>query len=491
MRIRPKHARPVGTVFCGIAAIALCSWAVGVAPLVATSTTSTGRATRPVPASTGHISKATLSFPPDLQYCLTNLGISCYQPAQVRKAYNLAPLYAQGLDGRGQTIVIVDSFGSPTIAQDLSHFDQTFGLPDPPSFKVIEPAGAVPPYPSDPFGADDRSGWAVETTLDVEWAHVMAPGANILLVATPTSETEGVQGFPEIVAAENYVIDHALGSVISQSFGATEETFPNAQAIMNLRSANFNALSHRVTMLASSGDAGATDLLEDTSCCYPFRVTSWPSTDPWVTSVGGTQLHLDASGNRLAPDNVWNDIPVFGPDGGATGGGPSHVFPRPNFQDTVANVVGGARGTPDISMSAAVDGAVVFYYSFCDYGRSDPATGKPPLCGPQWHLVGGTSESAPLLSGVVAIANQAAGHPLGWLNPILYPLARQGARAGIVDITAGNNSYLFCSSQCGTNAEVDTTVNGFSAGPGYDMASGLGTLDAARFVGILSGRFVP
>ena len=93
------------------------------------------------------------------------------------------------------------------------------------------------------------------------------------------------------------------------------------------------------------------------------------------------------------------------------------------------------------------------------------------------------------MSGVVAIANQAAGHPLGWLNPILYPLARQGSRAGIVDITTGNNTYVFCSSQCGTNSEVDTTVNGFSAGPGYDMASGLGTLDAARFVGILSGRF--
>jgi len=440
------------------------------------------RSVRPIPASAGHVLRETLSFPPDTQFCRTNLGISCYQPAQLQNAYDLAPLYARGLNGAGRTIVIVDSFGSPTIAEDLRHFDQTFGLPDPPSLRVIEPAGAVPPFPGDPFGPADRSGWAVETTLDVEWAHAMAPGANILVVATPTSETEGVQGFPEIVQAENYVIDHNLGDVISQSFGATEETFPSRQSLLDLRGALSNAQRHNVTVLASSGDNGSTDRLPDTGCCYPFQVNSWPSSDPLVTSVGGTQLHLDAAGNRLQPDNVWNDVGVFGPGGGAGGGGPSHVFPRPAFQDLVRNVVGDARGTPDVSMSAAVDGAAVFYYSFCDHSRVDPRTQVPPLCGPQWHLVGGTSEAAPLFAGIVAIADQAYGQRVGWLNPALYQRLGRDFRGGIVDVTRGDNSYVFCSADCGGPAEVDTAVPGFAAIPRYDMASGLGTIDAAKFV---------
>jgi subtilase family serine protease len=237
-----------------------------------------------------------LQFPPDTNYCVQNLHRLCYQPDQIRKAYDLAPLYAQGYDGRGRTIVIVDAFGSPSIQNDLHVFDQTFGLPDPPSLKVISPAGAPPPFD---VNDSDMVGWAQETTLDVEWSHVIAPGANILLVTTPVSETEGVQGFPEIVFSENYVINHGLGDVISQSFGATENTFPDKQSILNLRSAFVNALFHRVTVLGSSGDEGSTDLLADTSCCYPTQVNSWPSSDPLVTSIGGTQLHLDRATGRL------------------------------------------------------------------------------------------------------------------------------------------------------------------------------------------------
>src|ERR1700737_860137 len=241
--------------------------------------------------------------PPTTAECRTFFGISCYQPAQFQKAYNLLPLYAQGFNGAGRTIVIVDSFGSPTIKDDLKFFDQTFNLPDPPAFNIITPAGSIA------FDNTDSVmlGWAFETTLDVEWAHTIAPGASILLVETPVAETEGVQGFPEMMLAENYVIDHNLGDVISQSFGATEQTFNSPQDILNLRSAFVNAQLHNVTVLGSSGDAGATDLLPDTSCCSPFRVNSWPSSDPLVTSIGGTQLLLDAAGNRLAPDVVWND----------------------------------------------------------------------------------------------------------------------------------------------------------------------------------------
>jgi subtilase family serine protease len=317
----------------------------------------------------------------------------------------------------------------------------------------------VPTFPSDPFGPADRSGWAGETTLDVEWSHVMAPGANILLVETPQSETEGLQGFPQIVQAENYVVDHNLGDVISQSFGATEQTFASPQQILSLRSAFVNAQRNNVTVLGSSGDQGATDFTANLTCCYPYPVNSWPSSDPLVTSVGGTQLNLVGdTGVRAAPDVVWND------GRGAGGGGLSTVFARPAFQSHVRSVVGGARGTPDVSLSAAVDGGVVFYYSFCDYGRNGPG-GQPPLCGPQWHIVGGTSEASPLFAGIVAIADQAAGHRLGDLNPRLYSHPHL---PGIVDVTSGNNSFA--------------GVTGYNATAGYDLASGLGTIDAAKFV---------
>jgi subtilase family serine protease len=300
-------------------------------------------------------------------------------------------------------------------------------------------------------------GWAQETTLDVEWAHVMAPGAKIVLAETPVAETEGVQGFPEIVKAENYLIDHNLVDVISQSFGATEQTFPNAQSVLKLRDSFKNAHDHNVTILGASGDAGATDLLADSSCCYASRVNSWPSSDPLVTSVGGTMLDLDAAGNRLAADVVWND------GFGAGGGGLSTIFSRPSFQNRVANVTGNHRGTPDISMSAAVDGAAVFYYSFL-----------PGRVG--YHLVGGTSEASPLFAGIVALADQVAGHRLGLLNHRLYRLSHAN-HSGIVDVTSGDNSFTFVD-----NLGNTVNVTGFAAGPGYDLASGLGTIDAAQFV---------
>jgi len=401
----------------------------------------------------------TLTTPPTTSECLTNYGIHCYQPAQFEKAYDLTPLHSHGIDGRGETIAIVDSFGSPTIANDLHVFDQTFGLPDPPSLKIVTPAGAIPPF--DPTN-DDMVGWAEETTLDVEWSHVFAPGANILLVETPVSETEGVTGFPEIVKAENYVIDHNMADVISQSFGATEETFPSAASLLNLRSAFLNAHAHHVTVLGASGDAGATDYELNLSDLYPYRVDSWPSTDPLVTSVGGTQLTLDDAGNRLAPDVVWND------GYGAGGGGVSSIFGRPSFQNGVRSVVDGRRGTPDISLSAAVDGAVVFYFTFI-----------PGLEG--YHLVGGTSEATPEFAGIVAMADQVAHHRLGLINDDLYALR---GHDGIVDVTQGNNSFGPF-----TNSDGNTyTVVGYQARRGYDLASGLGTLDAAAFVPALAGH---
>lgn len=420
--------------------------------------------------ATGSIAKAhpfiheigSLQSPPNTAFCLKNLGIHCYQPPQFLRAYNLNSLHEDGIDGRGMTILIVDSFGSPTIKHDLHEFDEQFGLPDPPSLVVRQDAGPVPAFDAN---NSDMTGWAAETTLDVEWSHVFAPGANIVVEATPVSETEGVQGFPEIVKAENFAINHGMADVISQSFGATEETFPNNDALRDLRGSFKNAAAHHVTVLGASGDFGATNFQLNLNDLYTHRVNSWPSSDPLVTSIGGTMLDLNAKGKRLSPDVVWNDFVSVG--GGASGGGLSEVFSRPEFQDDVASVVGSHRGTPDISLSAAVDGAVVYYHS---YLPSDSKTQKGP-----WHLVAGTSEACPEFAGIVAMADQVAGHRLGNINEALYEL-KYGH--GLVDVTQGNNTLgPFTNSD-----SIIYTVTGFNAGPGYDLASGLGTVDAAKFV---------
>jgi subtilase family serine protease len=422
----------------------------------------------PRPLLQNVVERVGLHTPPTTADCLNVLfGFRCYQPFQLQKAYDLNPLYDQGINGDGMTILIVDSFGSPTIVNDLRVFDQTFGLPDPPSFTIRQDAGPVPAF--DPTNSD-MAGWAGETTLDVEWSHVFAPGAKIVLEETPVSETEGVQGFPEIVKAENYAIDHNLADVISQSFGATEETFPSAASLLNLRSAFTNARDHGVTVLAGSGDEGATNFELNLSDLYPTQVNSWPSTDPLVTSVGGTMLTLDSLGNRLAPDTVWNDLNTVG--GGAGGGGVSEIFKRPGFQARVKSVTGPMRGTPDISLSAAVDGAVVFYHT---YLPSDSQSRRGP-----WHIVAGTSEATPEFAGIVALADQVAGRRLGNINNALYHLGY--GSGGLVDVTTGNNTFGPF-----TNSDGNTyTVQGFNAGPGYDLASGLGTVDAARFVPALA-----
>jgi subtilase family serine protease len=416
-----------------------------------------------------HLGRAK-SAAPTTADCEQEYKVACYEPGQIQQAYNLPAVYASGVTGRGATIVIVDSFGSPTIKHDLSVFDKTFSLPAPPSFRVIQPAGKVPAY--NPNNSD-MVGWAGETTLDVEYAHTVAPGASILLVETPVSETEGVQGFPQIVAAEKYVLKHHLGDVISQSFSATEQTFPvpRKASVQALRGAYELAAKDRVTVLAAAGDSGAADVGLDQSTYYLFPVTSWPDSDPLVTGVGGTQLHVNSAGQPTAP-TVWNDTynkatnefadGNAGPNPLAGGGGKSVLFSRPWYQNGVKNVVGDRRGVPDISMSAACNGSVDTYGTF----GGEPA-GWSPACG--------TSEATPLFAGIVALADQVAGHSLGLINPALYQLSAEHA-PGLVDVTSGNNTVSF------KQGGHEHTVRGFTARPGYDLASGVGTVNAEYFV---------
>jgi subtilase family serine protease len=415
-----------------------------------------------------HILPGALAAPPSTAFCEQHYHIACYLPAQLQQAYDLPRLYRQGVTGRGQTIIIVDSFGSPTVRRDLATFDKAARLPAPPSLKVIQPAGPVPPYRP----TANREGWAGETDLDVEYAHTIAPGAGILLVETPTSENEGTTGFPQIVRAEKYVINRHLGGVISQSFSATEQTFPSRHSLLDLRGAYIDAARKGVTVLAASGDSGAADVKFNQVTYYLHPVTSWPDSDPLVTGVGATQLDLGAAGDNAAPPAVWNDtydVPTneymagnAGPNPLAGGGGKSVVFARPRFQNGVRNVVGDSRGVPDISMSGACNGAADMYQSF-----PGQAAGWYPACG--------TSESTPEFAGIVALADQVAGHPLGVINPYLYQLSAAHA-PGIVDVVSGNNTVSF--RQGGTLH----TVPGFPARPGYSLASGVGTVDALRFV---------
>jgi subtilase family serine protease len=492
-----------GAVVTAIAALAAASAAVAPASVAAAGPAAA--AVHVFPFATGHIVAAGgMKQAPTTAQCETDFGIACYQPFQFQRAYDLAPLFSRGIEGQGETIVIVDAFGSPSIASDLQTFDSQEGLPNPPSFRVITPEGPITTNPTNctstysPTGPDlcsDYYGWTDETSLDVEWSHVMAPKANILLVETPMTETEGIYGLPQIVAAENYVINHHLGDVITQSFGATEQTFTSPRQIYSLRSAYVNAAQHGVTVLAASGDQGSTDYFCDPSsgcanpdnatCCESTRAIDWPSSDPLVTAVGGTQLHLNAAGKRTAPDSVWNDLSstvgVTGPvyTWGAGGGGHSTVFARPQFQNRVAGIVGNSRGTPDIAMSAAVNGAVDFY-----------DTTDPSVAG--WGIVGGTSEASPLFSGIVALADQVAGHSLGYLNPALYAMAQSRVPDGIVPISQGNNTFTFCiaadvesDASCPSSSDL-VTVPGFNANGYYNDATGWGTVNAASFVPALA-----
>jgi len=342
-------------------------------------------------------------------------------------------------------------------------------VPNPPSLRIIKPVGTVPAF--NPNNAN-MVGWASETTLDVEWAHTIAPGARILLVETPGGGgPTGTVGMDQIVKAEKYVIRHHLGSVISQSFVATEQAIGPA-AITSLRGAYLAAAAAHVTVLAGSGDSGATGFEPDQERYYTHRVTSWPASDPLVTAVGGTRLNLDASGNRHSADTVWNDTynrtanqlvnGDNGPDPLAGGGGKSVIFGRPSYQNKVSGVVGSHRGVPDISMSAACTGAVNVYQSF---------GGQPA----GWYALCGTSEATPLFAGIVALADQVAGHPLGLINPALYTMASEHS-PGIVSVRSGNTTVSF------RQGGHSYTVHGFGARAGYNLAAGLGTVNARYFV---------
>ncbi len=391
-------------------------------------------------------------------------GPRCYQAAQIQNAYNITPLLNRGINGAGRTIVIVDAFGSPTIASDLQTFDATMGLPDP-SFTQITPAGSPPPFDvNDP----NQFGWAVETTLDVEWAHATAPGANIVLAVAPSNNDS------DILNTTKYVVDHNVGDVISQSFGEAEACMD--PILLNEQHALFaEAVSKGITLFASSGDSGASQPSCDPNSTAALFAASTPASDPNVTAVGGTTLTADPSTGAYQSETAWtepfgcNPPAVAASDVNCSGGGFSSVYARPDYQSALQK--NRARGVPDVAYNAGVSGGVLIFSATINVAFGLPANA------PVFFIIGGTSAGSPQWAGLAADADQLGGHRMGNINPALYSIAqaKQHYAAALHDITTGNNDV----------AEIG---GGFNAGTRWDPVTGLGTPIAAALLPLLVAR---
>ena len=488
---RPRHRALA-------AALVALLLVVGSAAVVASKPAAWSALPLPHPQVSDYAQVSSSETPPTQAQC-NSVNRRCFSPQAVRAAYNVGPLYDAGYDGSGRTIAIVDSYGSDTMAHDLHVFNQAFGLPPMcgeegvtctpgmPTFSQLSlqgsPATKAPPSKSKGTGQEDKSAWALEVALDVETSHAMAPGANILLVHTNTAETLGVQGFPQMMAAEKYVVDHHLADVISQSFASAEDAFGSTQSLENLRYAFKAAAANGVTVLGSSGDGGSANSKKTPvgkgGSTIPVPTVEWPASDPLVTGVGGTYLCTDATNTTARVlDNVSPPVNCQGqPEEEvawiASGGGFSHVFARPAYQDTLpagSTAIGSARGVPDIGLQASARTGALVYLTLPPDGNSGLICGTAP-CSTGWYDIGGTSLSCPQWAGLVAIAAQIHGGGLGLINPALYELASNPTTYAedFFDVTTGNN-------------QADPSVPGYTATPGWDPITGLGTPNAANLV---------
>ena len=367
---------------------------------------------------------------------------TCITPHALRTAYGIDSLINKGFTGKGQTIVDIVSFGSPTLQQDMQVFDQTFNLPAA-DIQFISPLN-VPEY--DPH--DDKEKWAQETEMDVQILHTLAPEAKIIVLQSPVAETEGTIGLPEYRQLEQYVIDHQLGYIVSQSWGASELTLQDTQGQQEMQQWNDllqnGTTNHHITYFFASGDTGATDYIDDYDHLATVPTVSFAADLPWVTSVGGTSLDPTDS---TPFETAWN----------GSGGGFSQFYQMPSYQkllpENVQQQFKNHRGIPDVSAVA------------------DSTTGMPVYLNGEWSLSGGTSASTPIWAAIEAVANQMAGHPLGFINPALYKLSTSATyQRDFHDVTNGNNSNL----QAG--------VQGYQAVAGWDPVTGLGTPNAENLV---------
>jgi subtilase family serine protease len=331
-----------------------------------------------------------------------------YGPAQLRAAYNVP----SDITGAGRTVVIIAAFQSPAVGTDLAAFDPSCGLPD--AAKCLStmttPDGSTPFSPS-------QGPWFIEESTDVEWAHAIAPGAHLILVEAKTSDD------PDILSATKFAIDNNLGDVISMSFSEAESC-PSAAFLADEHAAFERATDKGITLVAASGNHGG--LQRD---CNGSLVTAvgTPASDPLVTAVGGTDLTIDSSTDAYGSEAAWS----------GSGGGFSSVYGRPSYQAPFNKDK--ARGVPDVAWHASPAHPTLII-----------ANGKP-------RPMAGTSVATAEWAGVVALADQAAGHRLGSLNELLYHAAK-------------------------SNGESDRFHDISSGKRAWDAVTGLGTPDVANLV---------
>ena len=361
-------------------------------------------------------------------------------------AYGAPTMWNEGDTGQGTSIATIVSFGDPDIASVMATFDADEGLP-PVDVSQLQPAGTVPTCDAfkdiNPVTYQDCLGWIGETDLDVESMHEIAPSAHIVIAATPVDETQGMTGFPEMMTAIDYLRQHKLVDGIYMATYTAENDFSAPEEITHdLDPTLARAAAAGITLVMASGDKGAT-CFDLTNNVYPYRVATWPGSDPNATSVGGTEFDGEAQNQpypaspevRLQhPDTVWNAGNY------SSSAGLSGIYHQPSWQTGVRNITGSdMRSYPDISM----------------------------------HGTTGTSEAAPLFLGVIALAVELNhGRDLGNINSALYQvLGPAGLQDGIQDVTTGDNTL------------TDGIVPGYQAGPGFDIASGWGTInDISVFV---------
>lgn len=364
------------------------------------------------------------------------------------RSFNIEPLWNKGIDGAGTSVAVIEGWNDPSITSVVDSWSDVFGLPTP-KISTIYPAGALPaqcPAGMQALGVyGSCSSWQGELTLDVETVHLLAPYAKIVISATPADseiqdDPSSQVAPPEMMKALEYISDKHLADVISISDGSNEGDYSHGPAeILAQDPGELTAAAAGIPVVNATGDCGAAQELAtgDGFCndLTPGPATATWDDSPFVLAVGGNTPARTYTGTHGQDTfTVWNTGRA------AEGAGVSLIYPMPSYQDDVKSVIGTPwRAVPDSTMDAQ----------------------------------DGTSLAAPEFGAVLALATQVRGGRLGPINKVLYEeLGPKGAAAGIVDITQGNNSAF--------------GVTGYSAGPGYDIATGWGTINAAVFVPALA-----
>jgi len=393
-------------------------------------------------------------------------------PGDIATIYDINPLYNSGITGEGQTIAIVGQ--SDVNLSDVASFRSAAGLPALAPTKILVP-GTGAAF----FSAGDES----ESDLDLEWSGAIAKAAQIDFIYAGDTSSGGA--FDSLV----YAIDQRIAPIISSSYGDCETDLG-----ATLETVFEQAAAQGQTIIASSGDEGSTDCFEDTDLPVIEEgslAVDYPASSPNVTGVGGTQFNGDGSGagsywsssnsssnssaTSYIPEVVWNeDSSANGLS--ASGGGESALFAKPAWQAGTGVPADGARDVPDIAIDAANDHDP---YLFCSsdvgsQGVNGPCTNGFLNSSSATTLAGGTSFSAPIFAGILALINQKQNsNGQGLINTILYQLAANSSvyASAFHDITSGNNDCTAGSGFC-------LSTDGFSANAGYDAVTGLGTIDA-------------